>query len=118
MCSFLIRVRDPGGRRRGAAFHGTLFHGVPRARRCGAECPYSVAVREKSTALRLPGFDGLFVVVVFRASAGSCRSGARKIELQQLGQRVVFRDIGGPSVGGGHGDIEIAMRVGEPLRWL
>jgi hypothetical protein len=46
------------------------------------------------------------------------RRGARpcQVELQQLRQRVLFRNIGGPAVGGGDRGIEIAVRVGKPLR--
>jgi hypothetical protein len=44
------------------------------------------------------------------------RRRARQIEFQQFRQRILFGNVGGPAIGGGDRRIEIAVRVGEPLR--
>jgi hypothetical protein len=44
------------------------------------------------------------------------RRRAGQIQFEQFRQRVLFGNVGGPAIGGGDRRIEIALRVGEPLR--
>ena len=56
------------------------------------------------------------IFVVFRNRRGSTRRAAREIESEQFGKRVFLGNVDRPAIGGGDGGIEIAMRVGKPLR--
>src|SRR5947208_15474412 len=58
------------------------------------------------------------LLILFGGDRGGCRTGTRQIERQQLRQRVLLRNVGRPAVGCGDGGIEVAVRIGEPLRAL
>ena len=49
---------------------------------------------------------------------GLASRSTREVEFKQLRQSVFFGNVRGPAVGGGHGGVEIAMGVDEPLRAL
>lgn len=47
---------------------------------------------------------------------GNKLGAVRTVSGKQLVQRRAVRDSAGPAVGGGHSDIELGVRIGEPLR--